>query len=348
MPWSELERRLSWGKAVPGPSHPESRHRQPYEPPPATLTRGRSAVPYAELHCHTNFSFLDGASHAEELVEEAVRLGLEALAVTDHDGMYGVVRFAQAAHAVGLATVFGAELTLDLPRRSQAGLADPEGRHLVVLARDPDGYASLCRVISHAQMGGGEKGLPRCSLSALAQAHGGHWLVLTGCRKGTVPAALANDGPAAAARELADLVVAFGRDNIAVELWDHGDPLDSARNDALVKLAERAGGLDVVATNNVHYATPARRPLATALAAVRARRSLDEIDPWLPASAGAHRRSGTEQPRRFARYPGAVERAAELGLACAFDLKLVAPELPPFPCPDGLDEMGYLRRLTEE
>src|SRR3954454_23382118 len=346
MPWSELERRLSWGKAAPGPSHPESRHRQPYEPPAAAVRR-QGAVPYAELHCHTNFSFLDGASHPEELVEEAARLGLEALAVTDHDGMYGVVRFAQAAHAVGMPTVFGAELTLDLPRRSQAGAADPEGRHLVVLARDPQGYAALCRTISHAQMSGGEKGLPRASLSALAQAHGGHWLVLTGCRKGTGPAALAEAGPAAASRELADLVVAFGTHNVAVELWDHGDPLDSARNDALVALAARAG-IDVVATNNVHYDTPARRPLATALAAVRARRSLDELDGWLPAGAGAHLRSGAEQARRFARYPGVVERAAEIGRSCAFDLLLVAPALPPYPCPDGLSEMQFLRRLAEE
>jgi error-prone DNA polymerase len=347
MPWSELERRLSWGKAVPGPSHPESRHRQPYEPP-AAVVRRQGVVPYAELHCHTNFSFLDGASHPEELVEEAAKLGLEALAVTDHDGMYGVVRFAQAAHAVGMPTVFGAELTLDLPRRSQAGAADPEGRHLVVLARDPQGYAALCRTISHAQMSGGEKGLPRASLSALAQAHGGHWLVLTGCRKGTVPAALAEAGPAAASRELADLVVAFGKDNVAVELWDHGDPLDSARNDALVALAERAGGLDVVATNNMHYATPNRRPLATALAAVRARRSLDEIDGWLPAAATAHLRAGTEQARRFVRYPGAVERAAELGRACAFDLRLVAPNLPDYPVPPGHTEMTWLRHLAYE
>ena len=347
MPWSELERRLSWGKALPGPSHPESRHRQPYEPPPAVVRR-QGAVPYAELHCHTNFSFLDGASHPEELVEEAARLGLEALAVTDHDGMYGVVRFAQAAHAVGMPTVFGAELTLDLPRRSQAGLADPEGRHLVVLARDPSGYARLCRTISAAQMGGGEKGLPKASLSALAQAHGGHWLVLTGCRKGTVPAALANEGPAAAARELADLVAAFGREHVAVELWDHGDPLDSARNDALVALAARAGGVDVVATNNVHYATPSRRPLATALAAVRARRSLDEIDGWLPGAATAHLRSGAEQARRFVRYPGVVERAAELGRQCAFDLRLVAPNLPDYPVPPGHTEMTWLRHLAYE
>src|SRR5690606_28004588 len=148
------------------------------------------------------------------------------------------------------------------------------------------------------------------------------WLVLTGCRQGAVPRALVRHGPAAAADELARLVDAFGREHVAVELWDHGDPLDSARNDALAQLAIRAG-VELVATNNVHYATPARRRLATALAAVGARTSLDDLDGSLPAAAGAHLRSGAEQARRFARYPGVVERAAELGLDCAFDLSLV-------------------------
>ncbi|MDP9071775.1 MAG: PHP domain-containing protein, partial [Actinomycetota bacterium] len=102
IPWSELERRLSDGRprnhpdvANGGDSPAWSRKRQPYQPPPAgdgPPTSG--ATPYAELHCHSNFSFLDGASHPEELVEEAARLGLDALALTDHDGMYGVVRFA--------------------------------------------------------------------------------------------------------------------------------------------------------------------------------------------------------------------------------------------------------------
>src|SRR5205085_1502486 len=122
---------------------------------------------------------------------------------------------------------------------------------------------------------------------------------------------------------------------------------DSARNDALVALAMRAG-VGVVATNNVHYATPSRRPLATALAAVRARRSLDEIDGWLPAAASAHLRSGAEQARRFVRYPGVVERAAELGRACAFDLRLVAPNLPDYPVPPGHTEMTWLRHLAYE
>jgi error-prone DNA polymerase len=308
-------------------------------------------VPYAELHCHSNASFLDGGSHPEELAEEAARLRLEALAITDHDGVYGIVRFAEAARTLGLRTIFGAELTLTASgaraaRGKRTGTPDPVGEHLVVLARGPVGYARLCRAISEAQMAGA-KGAPRGDLGRLAGAHGGHWAVLTGCRKGAVPRALHERGPAAAEIELDLLVQAFGRDNVYVELWDHGDPLDSARNDALVRLAYRAR-VEVVATNNVHYATPSRRRLATALAAVRARSSLAELDGWLPAGAGAHLRSGFEQAARLARYPGTIELAAELGRDLAFDLELVAPRLPDFPVPPGHTEMSWLRELASQ
>jgi error-prone DNA polymerase len=348
MTWSELERRLSDGRTRPTRIEldtPVSHGRQPFEPT-VERRRGNSpgTIPYAELHCHSNFSFLDGASHPEELAEEAARLGLEALALTDHDGFYGVVRFAEAATAVGMPTIFGAELSLGLTK-PQNGIPDPEGTHLLVLARDPTGYGSLARSISEAQLEGREKGKPQHRIDRLTELHHGHWLVLTGCRKGAVPHALIHNGPAAATRELQRLVECFGRDNVAVELWDHGDPLDSARNDALAELAVKHG-VDLVATTNAHYATPSRRPLATALAAVRARRSLDDADPWLPAAATAHLRSGAEQQRRFARYPGVVERATELGLACAFDLRLVAPKLPDWPVPDGHTEMSWLRELT--
>jgi error-prone DNA polymerase len=101
-----------------------------------------------------------------------------------------------------------------------------------------------------------------------------------------------------------------------------------------------------VATNNVHYATPAGFRLATTLAAIRARRPLAELEGWLPSAPAACLRGAGEQLRRFARWPGVVERAAELGLACAFDLRLVAPRLPDFPVPEGLDEQGYLRQLV--
>jgi error-prone DNA polymerase len=163
-------------------------------------------VPYAELHCHSNASFLDGGSHPEELAEEAARLRLEALAITDHDGMYGIVRFAEAARGLGLPTIFGAELTLPgaaeaRPGRTRpaagaagrTGTPDPAGEHLVVLARGAEGYGRLCRAISEAQMAGA-KGAPRGELGRLAELHGGRWVVLTGCRKGAVPRALHERG----------------------------------------------------------------------------------------------------------------------------------------------------------
>jgi len=313
-------------------------------------------VAYAELHCHTNFSFLDGASHPEDLVEEASRLGLAALALTDHDGYYGVVRFAEAARPLGLPTVFGAELTLEIEHL--VAEPDPPGEHLVVLTTGPVGYARLARAISLGQLAG-EKTAPRFELADLADAAraGVHangrrtsvvndsWFVLTGCRKGAVPAALLADGPAAARRALGRLVTAFGRDRVLVELWDHGDPLDRHRNDALALVAAETG-VGVVATNNVHYARPAGRRLATALAAVRARRSLDEIDGWLPATPFAHLRGPVEQQRRFARYPGAVERTVEVAAECAFDLRHAAPELPDHDVPPGHTEMSWLRELT--
>src|SRR5918994_3195114 len=344
VPWHEIERTLSdrppgrdphqWWATPPddnpsqrggryssvpegangGDSPAWSSHRPTYEPP-AQLRRRVNETPYAELHCHSNFSFLDGASHPEELAEEAAHLGLAALALTDHDGFYGVVRFAEAARAVRVPTVFGAELSLGLAR-PQSGEADPEGTHLLVLARDPEGYARLAETLSAGHLAGGEEGKPDYSGVDWAATHGGHWLVLTGCRKGAVPRALVRDGPAAAGRELAGLVETYGAGNVVVELCDHGDPLDSARNDALAELAVGAG-VGVVATNNVHYATPARQRLATALAAVRARRSLDDMDGWLPAGAAAHLRSGDEQARPLAPRPRAGGRGGEVGRACA-------------------------------
>jgi error-prone DNA polymerase len=304
-------------------------------------------MPYAELHAHSNFSFLDGASHPEELAAEAVRLGLAALALTDHNGLYGVVRFAEAARAFGLPTVFGAELTITGAGVShpRTGMPDPDGTHLVVLARDPEGYARLSRVIAEAHLDGGEKGRPIITLDNLAERHGGHWQVLTGCRKGALATALTTGGPAAAARVLDQLIGRFGRDHLAVELWDHGNPIDATRNGALAVLAAQRG-VTPVATNNVHYATPSRFPLATALAAVRARRTLRELEGWLPSSATACLRGEAEQRRRFTRWPGVVDQAGVIAARCAFDLRLVAPRLPDFPVPTGHTEQTWLIELV--
>jgi error-prone DNA polymerase len=404
VPWRELARCLSWGTSARRAADGE----QAAEPRPVTPLAGPV---WAELHCHSSYSFLDGASAPAELIAEAARLGLAALAITDHDGMYGVPQFAQAAARLteqagpGIGTIFGAELSLGPPpggggapqprprgavaaspaahplaapppgpeaRLSAAlpdspdgwpsaalpdspeswppaaprtGAPDPGGRHLLVLARDPEGYRRLCQVISAAQLAGGGKGRPVYDLESLARAHGGHWVVLTGCRKGAVPAALASAGPGAAGAELGALADMFGRQNVVVELTSHDQPTDDERNDALYELAASTGTA-VIATGNVHYATPRDARLAQALAAVRARRSLDEMDGWLAASGAAYLRSGAEMAGRLRSYPGVAERTLQLARDCAFDFYVIAPRLPVFPVPGKHTEATWLRALV--
>ncbi|NQX10230.1 error-prone DNA polymerase [Microbacteriaceae bacterium VKM Ac-2855] len=353
IPWSEFERRLSDSKRPSdrpndgdGGDAPAWSYKRPAYVHDDAVAPPEEAVPYAELHVHSNFSFLDGASKPEELVEEATRLGIDTIALTDHDGLYGIVRMAEAAQTYPLRTAFGAELSIGLSK-PQNGVADPEGSHLLVLARKEEGYHRLAGALTAAQLAGAEKGKPHYEIEKLAALAEGHWLILTGCRKGRVRQALVAEGEASAQREVAELVALFGAENVVVELYDHGDPLDSEHNDALAAIAQRLG-LPLVATGNVHYAAPRDRPLATALSAVRARRSLDEMDGWLPASAGAHLRSGREMAERFARFPGAIARTVLIADEIAFELGRVRPNLPRQQYPDGRTPMGQLRELVEQ
>jgi error-prone DNA polymerase len=326
-----------------GDSPAWSSKREAYEQPERPRLRQRSSVPYAELHTHSAYSFLDGASTPEELVEEAQRLDLRAIALTDHDGLYGVVRFAEAARELDIRTVFGAELSLGNVARTEE--PDPPGPHLLVLARGPEGYRRLSRQLAAAHLAGGEKGKPRYDFDALTEAAGGHWHILTGCRKGHVRQALTAGGPDAAEAALADLVDRFGADRVSVELTCHGHPLDDERNAALAQLAPRFG-VGVIATTGAHFAEPTRGRLAMAMGAIRARKSLDEGEGWLAPLGGAHLRSGDEMARLFAHRPEVVTAAAELGEQCAFGLQLIAPQLPPFDVPAGHTEDSWLRELT--
>src|SRR5262249_8216826 len=238
---------------------------------------------------------------------------------------------------------------------------------------------------SAAHLAGGEKGRPVYDFPSLAYAHDGHWVILTGCRKGTVRSALAresgiresgiresgtadplNAAPLGVARlnaarldvanaapldaavaELRLLTDMFGRDNVMVELISNDLPGDDERNDALFELARRER-IGVIATNNVHHATPADAKLAQALAAIRARSSLDDMDGWLAASGAAYIRTGEEMAHRPRRDPGGLEQTVELARQCAFDFKVIAPKLPDFPVPPEHTEMTWLRALVEE
>lgn len=338
---------------------------------------------YAELHCHTNYSFLDGASWAGELVERAAELGYSALGITDHDGFRGAVQVHAHASAIGLPVVYGTEVAMpqepndtterdiaetfapdptpvprtgedDLTRRGRIRRMHgskptrrPPADHLVLLAPDPAGYAAISRFVTRGQLRG-EKDAPRYSYRDLEEAsRDGSLVALSGCWQGAVPSAAARgDLPRAldAARKLMELFP--GR--FYIELTHHGLPIDDLRNDVLADVAMRLG-IPTVATNNVHYARRKDADLSEVLAAIGGRRSLAEGDGFRPATDLRHLRSVDEMHRRFARYPGAVERAADLGASLAFDLDLLAPELPDFAMPGGFTtEDEYLRWLVYE
>jgi error-prone DNA polymerase len=351
---------------------------------------------YAELHCHTNFSFLDGASHPEDLVQRAIDLGYEALAVTDHDGFYGTSRLWQAAKATGLPVIYGVEIALEIttsrgddPAQTSytpIGPADPvstaeewdrkrfarvkggqgrlrrgrsvrahgtkptnlpESDHLVLLAGSPDGYRTLSHLVTKAQMRG-EKDHPIYTWDDLAVAATNRDIhALTGCHAGAVPKAAAAGDLGAALRLASGLREIFGP-RMHVELWHHGMPEDDVRNDLMWEVGQKLG-LSIVATNQVHYHDRADAYLSEVLAAIGGRRTLAEADGFRPASDERYLKHPREMEWRFTRYPGAVARSAELGRRLAFDLGLVAPQLPDYPMPGHFrDEMDYLRHLTWE
>ncbi|MFL0576941.1 error-prone DNA polymerase [Brevibacterium luteolum] len=349
IPWSELERRLSSRTAAEAVAEPlqlrppdlrsggTGSGRSGTEAPPRR--RGR---PWAELHVHSTMSFLDGASEPEELIDAAVDAGLEAIALTDHNGLYGAARFAQAAAGRGIGTVYGAEISLGL-RAKIPGQIDPEAAHALVLARGVPGYRKLSAALTRAHMAG-TKNRPVIELEDLAAAAeqgSGDWYVLTGCRKGLLIPHLSD--PDGGLDRLRRLVSMFGRDRLVVELTRTGLPEDDERIRHLCELAARAG-VRAVATNQVHYASREQFRDAQVRAAVRANSSLDEVAGWLPPAALQRIHTGAEMAGRFPAE--ALDAAVEIAADCAFELRAARAGLPQAPVPDGMSDAAFLRELV--
>src|SRR5256886_13627935 len=216
---------------------------------PRSRTGPSERVPYVELHAHSAYSFLDGASHPEELAVQAAELGYPALALTDHDGVYGSLEFAHAAKHFGVRPITGAEVTL------------ADGSHVTLLVESPKGYANLCRLITaahaHTRPVGKESqppADPALDQHSLEELNEG-LVCLSGCARHGV----AVRNPNAAAR----LARAFGRDRFFVELQRPYERGDARRNAILRDLAELLGG-ETVATGDVHSHTGSRTALQAA------------------------------------------------------------------------------------
>lgn len=285
-------------------------------------------APFVHLHAHSYYSFLDGASSPDALARRAADLGQPALALTDWHGLYGAIEHRHACACVGIRPIFGAEIALH-PHDDDDG---PPG-HLTLLVRDVDGWRSLCRLLTAAQLAG-SKGQPWATPGLLAANIEG-LICLSGCRHGTVAAPLLAGDEDAALRAARWLLECFG-DNLWIEL-----PLNEREDDLVLarRLARVAArlGCGTVATANVHYADPADAPLADTLACIRAGTTLDAARQLRPNDR-YHLAGAAEMRDRCPDVPEAIDNAALIAGQCTFALDFgrhVFPAAPVPPRPDG-------------
>ncbi len=311
--------------------------------------------PYVELHCHSGYSFLDGASHPEELVHQAVELGYPALALTDHDGLYGSMAFAREAVEVGLQPITGVELTVrgcvapdpnrPLPPATSRPQEPRDHGHVTLLAETPTGYANLCRLVTlaHRESPRGCPSLPLERLLDPVEGLGQGLILLSGCRRSPLVLAL-DDSVARAEALVRRMARSFGPDRFWVELQENGVRGDRDRNRRLARLADGLG-VPVVATGNVHYHHPRRHRLHDVVTAIRHRSTLDGSHQVRRPNACFHLAPPDEVAARFASRPDAVTNTLRIAERCAaFDLtRDLGYTFPDF---QGSDRGGAVETLT--
>ncbi len=294
---------------------------------------------YVELHCHSNYSFQEGASSIGGLLARAGDLGYRTLALTDHDNLCGAMEFARAAAGLGIQPITGAEVTLQ------------DGSHLTLLAETRQGYANLCNLVTYSRIGGDrlDPGLDPKFLSRHAEG----LILLTGCSRGAVPALLVEGKTKDAEARARDYLDWFGPDNVFFELQRNLVHGDRTRNNLLLRLARRLGA-GVVATNNVHYHVRERHRLQDALVAISHNRTLEETHRERRPNDQFHLKSPARMAALFDDLPRAVENSARIAERCApsagsgqgFDLtRDLGYRFPDHPVPDGHTPQTYLEEL---
>ncbi|MBP1748069.1 MAG: error-prone polymerase [Deltaproteobacteria bacterium] len=286
---------------------------------------------YTELHAHSNFSFLDGASPTHSLVERAASCGMKALAITDHDGLYNACVFTKLAKEAGIKPIIGAELTF-------------EGqRHLTFLVENEKGYANLSCLITRGHLAG-SKGKPVLSRTELLGRTEG-LICLSGCARSEISRLLIKKEKHTAYEAAKKYAELFGKDNFYIELQGHLLPEDRRLCHQLMDIAEVLG-LKTVASNNVHYATRDGHTLHDVLTCIQHGVTLDQ--------SALIRRSNSEyylkDHKQMMELPwiprDAILRTEEIARRCAFNLDFSSFSYPDFPLPDNETATGFLRKLA--
>ncbi|MGD9117111.1 MAG: DNA polymerase III subunit alpha, partial [Dehalococcoidia bacterium] len=289
---------------------------------------------YAELHCHSYYSFHDGASSPEEMMLRAGELGYRALAITDHDNLCGAMRFAQLARSLEMKGITGAEITMK------------DGFHLTLLAKDRKGYGNLCRLITAAHAAG-ERNEPELPPELLPE-HTEGLIVLSGCARGELSQLVEKSRLDEAKSLVRQYLDWFGTENYYIELQHNLVFGDSERIKRLIEIA-RETGARVVATGNVHYHVRERHRLQDCLVAIKHCRSLEETHRERRPNSEFYLREPVEIESLFKECPEALKNTLEIAERCAFDLTQdLGYAFPDYPVPDGHTPESYLEKLCRE
>jgi len=290
---------------------------------------------YVELHCHSNFSFQEGASTIEELIARAVDLGYPALALTDHDNLSGALRFARKAKRADLKPITGVELSI-------AGEQQQAPSHLTLLAASPAGYRNLCNLISRS-VTESDRREPRLD-PALLPTHADGIIALSGCAHGPIPRAL-DSGRRDDARRLAKQYLDWFGDRFYLELQQNLVRGDTPRVKSLVALG-RELGIPLVATNNAHYHVKDRHRLQDCLVAISHRKSLEASHQERRANAEFYLKPAEQMARLFRELPEAIDNTLAIAERCLFDpMHDLTYRFPDYPVPPDQTQTSYLDQL---
>jgi error-prone DNA polymerase len=289
---------------------------------------------YAELHCHSYYSFHDGASSLEELIIRAKELGYRALAITDHDNLCGAMRFAQLARSLDIQGIIGAEVTLR------------GGYHLTLLAEDSQGYRNLCRLITAAHISG-QRNAPELDPGLLPQYTSG-LIALSGCPQGELSQMVANSRFSEARSLIGQCIEWFGRDNYYLELQQNLVFDDTERNKGLLAIAKEVGAR-VVATGNVHYHIRERHQLQDCLVAIKHCKSLEETHQERRPNSEFYLRPWQELESLFRECPEALTNTVKIADRCSLNLTNdLSYAFPDYTAPEGYTPESYLEKLCFE